>query len=122
VSTFLDLGPMSHGRPRAYWLAQAELRQHLVFVEGNESDFEHTKSIFQAIGSSAHYLGPIRCGLVLRLAANDSLAVQVVVAERPFSSSADHAGDGRDGRGNVGRVSAEGGRYRNGSPTQSRIA
>jgi hypothetical protein len=33
-------------RPCGYWLAQAEFRQLIFFVGGNESGFEHTKSIF----------------------------------------------------------------------------
>jgi hypothetical protein len=33
-------------RPCGYWLAQAEFRQLIFFVGGNESGCEHTKSIF----------------------------------------------------------------------------
>jgi len=38
-------------RSCGFWLAQAEFRYLIFFVVGNESGFEHTKSISQEFGA-----------------------------------------------------------------------
>jgi hypothetical protein len=84
-------GPASGARfldaPAARTLSQSESRQVILFVGGNESGFEYTKPIFQAIGCAAHHLGSIGCGLVFKVAVNDLLAVQVARVNGCFQAA-----------------------------------
>jgi hypothetical protein len=91
ASPTLWTGPASGARfldaPVAWTLSRAESRQVILFVGGNESGFEHTKSIFQTIGCAAHHLGSIDCGLVFKVAVNDLLAVQVAWVNNCFQAA-----------------------------------
>jgi 3-hydroxyisobutyrate dehydrogenase len=63
--------------PVAGTLPQAEARQLIFFVGGEEAVFEHAKPILAAMGGAVHHLGPAGQGLLFKLAVNGLLAVQI---------------------------------------------
>ena len=63
--------------PVAGTLPQAENRQLIFFVGGDEEVFEIAKPVLGAMGGTIHHIGPIGYGLLFKLAVNGLLAVQI---------------------------------------------
>src|SRR6202044_3217993 len=64
--------------PAAGTLPQAENRQLIFFVGGDEEVFEIAKPVLGAMGGTIHHIGPIGYGLLFKLAVNGLLAVQII--------------------------------------------
>jgi 3-hydroxyisobutyrate dehydrogenase len=63
--------------PVAGTLPQAEGRQLIFFVGGDQEAFEAVKPVLGAMGATIHHIGPTGYGLLFKLAVNGLLAVQI---------------------------------------------
>jgi 3-hydroxyisobutyrate dehydrogenase-like beta-hydroxyacid dehydrogenase len=71
--------------PVAGSLPQAEARQLLVLAGGDVSDFETAKPVLEAMAGAAKYVGAAGQGIVLKLAVNALLGIQIAAMAEALS-------------------------------------